>query len=66
MKQLGKVTQDKAQYGQVLKGLITQVGGFKQNKYNTCSCHERHNSSIFYHRIFEIFILEFGLGAVCF
>ena len=28
MKQLGKVTQDKAQYGQVLKGLITQVGSF--------------------------------------
>ena len=33
MNQLGKVTQDKAQYGQVLKGLITQVRGFKQYKH---------------------------------
>ena len=62
MKQLGKVTQDKAQYGQVLKGLITQVGGFNQNKYSTYSCHEVHYSSVFYHRIFKEMYVWVWLG----
>lgn len=52
MKQLGKVTQDKAQYGKVLKGLITQARCFIQDKYNTWPCHGKYNySSICNHGI---------------
>ena len=51
MKQLGKVTQDKAQYGQVLKGLITQVGVL--NKINIILIHAMRCT------IVQYFITEF-------